>query len=195
MMMSQKELEAHDARIARRLAALPPEPVEPLVDFCKRHGDFPLKSPSRWLFQDGASVAYSEFGPPQQIEPPDGRQRIFARREYALGKLGRAQADFRQLKNALQGAGAAFKWDKDEYGDPPPDTDRYTGQPDGVAALRRLQSIVLKHRTALEAIDGEIANLPESKEAQRRQELNEIMAQAAANQQAARAAEIAAIEI
>ena len=130
------------------------------------------------------------------IEPPDDpRQRVLARREYQLAKLGRAQSDFRRLKNALQGTGAAFQWDKDEYGDPPSDSDPYTGYPDGRAALRRLQGIVIKHREALAAIDAEIAASSESKQGQERRELNEELDRQQSEREHARQAEIAAIEI
>jgi hypothetical protein len=177
---------------------LPLKPEEPLEAFCERHGGWPVKRESRWLFADGAEVflAQYKFDPPHLVEPPDDpKERLFARREYALAKLGRSQSDFRRLKNALQGTGAVFNWDAEEYGDPPPDRDRRTGLPDGPTALRRLQSFVLKHREALEQIDREIDNLPESKEAQRRRKQNAIIDQERANWQAARQAEIASIEI
>ena len=105
------------------------------------------------------------------------------------------QDDFRRLKNALQGTGAAFNWDKDEYGDPPSDTDPYTGYPDGRVALRRLQGIVLKHREALAGIDAEIAALPGSKQGQERREVNEELDRQQSEREHARQAEIAAIEI
>jgi hypothetical protein len=172
---------------------------EELKAFDKTHGGMPARikhhTGSRWIYADGAVAVHGSFGIDLYEPSSDPRELIFVRREYHIFKLGRTTKGFEHLKAALLGNAEVFHWDVEEYGKPPADIDESTGSPDGMAALRRLQSFVIKHREALAAIDQEVAALPESREAERRRKQNEKLDRQSAEREYAREAEIRKINI
>jgi hypothetical protein len=136
-----------------------PRLVETEQEFLIRHGNRPLKvSSQEWVLADGAVVHNDGYGA-SLYEPPDDRRACLERqRQYAAGKAQRAERDFHKLQGALTGAVDEFgvpighHWDAEEYG---------PGPPDGLDALRLLQSCVLERRAVLEKIDAQIESLPE----------------------------------
>jgi len=153
-----------------------------LREFSQKHGS-PVKLPGRWLFSDGAIAHVGDWGinlEEPSDDPLDRRALLACSREWYLARLAKVQTDFFKLKAALLGSGT-FQWPADEsiYGAPPPDVDKYTGQAEGLPALKRLQSFVLKFRSELEAIDTEIASMEDTKKDNARRRLNEMLDQQA----------------
>jgi len=169
-----------------------------LREFSQKHGS-PVKLPGRWLFSDGAIAHVGDWGinlEEPSDDPLDRRALLACSREWYLARLAKVQTDFFKLKAALLGSGT-FQWPADEsiYGAPPPDVDKYTGQADGLPALKRLQSFVLKFRSELETIDNEIASMEDTKKEAARRRLNERLDSEAEHRAEALQAEITAITI
>jgi len=169
-----------------------PEDVKPFVE---SHGGNPAKLKGRWLLSDGATLHLGEWGVSFAEPPDDPRELLGLRREYHLCKLGKTQRDFQLLKAALLGFGEPFRWDESEYGKPPSETLPHTGAPDPRPALKHLQTLVLKHRSELEAIDADIASMEDTKKEAARRRLNERLDSEAEHRAEALQAEITAITI
>ena len=147
-----------------------PITIETYDEFVKRNGGRLVKVGARWLLPSGAAITNNGFGPVRHEPPAHDHERLQVQRQYWAAKVERVEKDFETLKAALSGlsdgTGAliTFTWPQDEYGD------RY-GSLDGIAALRRLASIVKFRRNKLKAVENELAATPQEKEHRRRAEL------------------------
>lgn len=168
-------------------------------EFIDKHGGYPARiSERRVLLPDGAEVVYDGLEWRFMDPPSDPAASIDRRRTYHEHKLAQSTDHFKRLKAALLGDPSArdglghirFQWDDriaELYGPPP------VG--DGKAALRILQRHVEKHTAALDALDQEEAELPQTVEAVERGRQRAALNEAAQRQQAREWAAIQAITI
>lgn len=177
--------------------------IETYDEFVQRHGGHPLMVDSNhWLLSDGASVKRDFLGQPIFVEPPEETlERLQARRQYHDLWLGRAEADFNQLKAALLGhldqyhTPITWDWPQDgRYGSAPAANERY-GLPDGKAALKKLRSLILERRKTIAAIDDSIDALPQTKARKRQEREQARRERQLADEQFAATQEIEAVEI
>ncbi len=150
--------------------------VETYQEFCERQGGRPAKIGDAWFLPSGATATQSFLGEMIMNEPPVEKINLLQnRRQYHVAKLTRVERDFQQLKGALLGlldehhTQLSWTWDEKEYGPVPPDRDPRYSLPDNKVWLLKLKEIVMQHRSEIEKIDQQIAELPESKEQKRQQ--------------------------
>jgi len=131
-----------------------PTVVYSVEEFIRMHGGSPIRiNPRTWLLSSGAMVTEDGEGQRMHDPPRDRRANLEARRLYHLTRLGHAEKDFSDLKNAVLNSGPVFHWPENRYGKPP----RGGAEP----ALLFLKKFVLAERLAVAKLQEEIDALPE----------------------------------
>ena len=159
---------------------------ENFPEFCARHGGDQVTHDHRtWLLPDGAVAIVLGEGMFDLREPPTALVRLLEKkRQFEAAWLARAEADFKEVKDALLGRGALIsnnQWPA-HYG---------PLVADGKSRLLRLRDIATEHRAQIEELDEQLGRQPEVI-AQR--ERARIIKESEAKQQTERAEFLAEVE-